>query len=153
MKLVKVSKKFYQMCNTAGVGKQLLMNEKGRPCVLIARLKYKKQLRDFVIPLRSNIPGTADTSEFKSLPPNKSTRQGNRHGIHYIKMFPITKEYIEKFVYQNDPFLCNVKAIIDNDEKQIISAAQDYLLNYEKGHKHRFSVDIDELISLLDSSN
>lgn len=58
MKLVKVNNEFYKKCMENGITEELMFNEKGRPCVLIVRLKYKNKKREFIVPLRSNIPAT-----------------------------------------------------------------------------------------------
>lgn len=74
IKLVKVKQSFYDLCNENNVADELLFNECGRPCVLIVKLKYKGQLRDFVVPLRSNISKSTPRSQYFSLPPNPSLK-------------------------------------------------------------------------------
>lgn len=150
MRLVKVNQAFYELCKENGVDGELLQDKDGRPCVLLVTMKYKEKDRDFVIPLRSNISGKTNTREFKSLPPNKNTRKGNRHGIHYTKMFPVSKDYIETYLIDQNDYLSKVKAIIDRSEKEIIKSAKDYLYRYENGRKHPFAPDIDGIIKMLD---
>lgn len=94
MQLVKVGTQFYQECKIRGTDKELLFNKNGRPCVLIIKLKYKGQNRKFVVPLRSNITSDTPKDQYFPLPPNSSTKAGNRHGVHYIKLFPIDSKYI-----------------------------------------------------------
>lgn len=72
---------------------ELEKNEK-RPCLIIVKLKYKGVKCDFAIPFRSNIYGNASREEYYPLPPRKTTKKGKKHGLHYAKIFPITKEYI-----------------------------------------------------------
>ncbi|MGN1157481.1 MAG: hypothetical protein ACI4TK_14995 [Agathobacter sp.] len=151
MKLVKVTYDFFKMCKDAGAdpNNQLLHNEAGRPCVLLLKLKYKGQNIDFVVPMKSNItPGTDKTTYFP-LPPNKRTQPGNFHGIFYIKLFPINKKYIRSYLYKDDPYLCLVKTKIDENEKIIINACQEYLDAYANGDVNAYTPDIDAIINLL----
>lgn len=91
-----------------------------RPCVLIVRLKYKGHNHKFAIPLRSNIPAASPKDEYFALPPRTTTRPKNRHGIHYIKMFPVKNEYLQIYRMDGDMFSLMTKAIIDKNEKRII---------------------------------
>lgn len=150
MKLVKVKKTFFDLCEEKGVKEQLLETKEGRPGVLIVRLKYKNQMRDFVVPLRSNIPGRAEEWELKKLPPNKDTKPGFHHGAHYIKLFPIVKKYMDKYNIDNSKYLLTISSILDKSEKEIVMACQNYLIEYEKGNKHRFSPNIDGILKVLD---
>lgn len=68
-----------------------ILTKSGRPYVLVIRLKYKGAKHDFAVPIRSNIPAAAPKNQYFALPPKPTTRPKNRHGIHYIKMFPVTK--------------------------------------------------------------
>ena len=122
----------------------------GRPGVLILNLKYKNQKRDFVVPLRSNISGKVDEWEFKKLPPNRDTKPGFHHGVHYIKLFPITRKYIDKYNIDKSSYLMTVNTILDKNTKEIVDACQTYLEQCEKGNRHRFSPDIDGIIRVLD---
>ncbi len=65
-----------------------------RPYVLVIRLKYIEKSYDFAVPIRSNIPAAAPKDQYFALPPRPTTRPKNRHGLHYIKMFPVTKQYL-----------------------------------------------------------
>ena len=150
MKLVKVKQSFFDLCEKHGVERQLLKTKDGRPSVLLVMLHYRGKDRDFIVPLRSNIPNKAEEWEFKKLPPNKDTKPGNHHGIHYIKIFPIKKQYIDKYHIDKSGYLQMIKSIIDKSTKEIVEACQKYLEQYEKGDKHCFSPDIDAIISLLE---
>ncbi len=150
MQLVKVKQEFFEICDKHNVGGQLMQTKGGRPSVLIVQLKYKGKRRNFVVPLRSNIPPVAEEWEFKKLPPNKNTRSGNHHGIHYIKIFPIHKKYIDKYYIDGNKFLETVNRIINKNEKEIVVSCQEYLKRYEKGDRHKFSVDIDAIIKVLE---
>lgn len=151
MKLVKVKQDFFDLCEKNNVDDQLMKTKDGRPGVLIVKLKYKGKDRDFIVPLRSNIPPKAAQWEYKKLPPNKDTKPGYHHGIHYIKIFPIKKAYIDKYNIDKSPYLLTVKSIIDKSTKEIVDACQNYLLDYEQGNKHKFSVNIDGIIKVLES--
>ena len=150
MKLVKVNKSFFELCEKERVHEQLLHTKAGRPGVLILKLKYREKLRSFVVPLRSNIPGKAEDWEFKKLPPNKDTKPGFHHGVHYIKMFPVSMQYIEKYNIDNNDYLKMISTILDKSTKEIVDACQDYLTKYEKGDKHKFSPNIDGILQILD---
>lgn len=151
MNLVKVEHDFFEMCKINGADpyNQLLHNEAGRPCVLIVKLKYKGEKRDFVVPMKSNITPSTDKNIYFPLPPNKGTKTGNFHGIYYVKLFPIQKKYIKPYLYDKDKYLKGIKAIIDANEKTIINACQNYLDEYEKGNKNAYTPDIDAIIALF----
>lgn len=152
MKLVKVKEAFYSLCAANGVSEELLHNEKGRPCVLIIQLKYKEKLRDFVIPMRSNISPNTPKWQFISLPPNNNTKPYHFHGIHYIKLFPINKSlFIDKYNVDKDEYYTKILKIIENKEKQIIEACQNYLTQCESGNKHAMTPNIDGILAVLDS--
>lgn len=129
-----------------------MYNEAGRPCVLILQLHYKGNKHKFVVPLRSNISGRTPKEQFFSLPPNKDTKPGNSHGIHYIKLFPVSDKYIESYLIDEDSFKMMIKGIIDNkdNEKEIVIACQNYLKQCEAGNKHFMTPDIDGILSWLE---
>ena len=72
-------------------GDQEVLTKSGRPYVLVIRLKYKGQKYDFAVPIRSNIPAASPKDQYFALPPRSTTKPRNRHGTHYIKMFPVKK--------------------------------------------------------------
>lgn len=80
MQLVKVGDQFYQECKKQGTDQEMLFNKSGRPCVLIMKLKYKGKNRQFVVPLRSNIPSNVPKEQYFSLPlilpPKQETGMG-----------------------------------------------------------------------------
>ena len=154
MKLVKVKPSFFALCKANGIDeKQLLQTKAGRPCVLIAKLRYKGDIRQFIIPLRSNIPGDTDKKEFFELPPNDKTAEGKYHGVHYNKLFPVSKKYIDQYRYDKSNYLNSIKELIDNNVKIIVNACQEYLTEYESGNRHRFTPDIDGIIEVLDTND
>ena len=99
--------------------------------------------------MKSNITPLTDRTTYFALPPNNRTKSGNFHGISYIKLFPINKKYVKPYFYNNNKYLCGVKAIIDSHEKEIINACQRYLNEYENGNKNAFTTDIDAIIEQL----
>lgn len=149
MQLVKVSPSFYADCKSNGTEEELLFNEQGRPCVLLLRLKYKGNYRMFVVPLRSNISKTAPKNQYFALPPNKDTKPGNHHGVHYIKLFPVSKEYVQRYEIDGNKFLLQVSSILNSNEKTIVDACQRYLEECEKGNKHPMTPDIDGILKWL----
>lgn len=149
MDIVKVKKSFMEEYQKHTDNDQMLESEVGRPCVLIMKLKYKGKYHKFIVPLRSNITGSTPKNQFFSLPPTSRTRQGNRHGISYVKIFPIKDEYVEKFLINPRTHIDMVKKIIDKNENTIIYACQNYLNEYEKGNRSPFTPDIDSILTWL----
>ena len=145
MKLVTIDKKLYKKFPD---DKELL-HKAERPCVLVIRLKYKGHNYDFAVPIRSNIPAASPKNEYFALPPRSTTRPKNRHGLHYIKMFPVQKPYLNKYHTSGNMQATLMKSIIDKNSKQIISECQDYLNRYEAGYKPKYSTDIDYLLNQL----
>lgn len=126
------------------------LKKTGRPCVLVIRLKYKGSNRDFAVPIRSNIPSSAPKREYFSLPPRPSTRPKNRHGLHYIKMFPVSKKYLERYRTEGNEAATRIQNILDKNTKIIISSCQEYLNDYENGIISDFATDLDLLIEILE---
>ena len=147
MRIITVKNDFYKICKRHGCDDEMLYNKQGRPCVLLIQLKYKKKYHNFAVPLRSNISVNTPSNQYFSLPPAKNTRPRNRHGVHYIKLVPITNEYILPY---HD---CNkiVMKILKENEKHIVMAIQQYLCEYEKGKGHSMTPRIDDIITLLTS--
>lgn len=89
MKIVSISQDFFDLVE----GDRELMLKHNRSCIVVVRLRFRGKRRDFAVPLRSNIAPNVPKDQYFALPPRPTTRPGCRHGIHYIKMFPITKAY------------------------------------------------------------
>lgn len=145
MKFITVSQRYFDMC---GDDPELLFRENRRPHLLVLSLTYKGRVSRFAIPLRSNISATTSKEQYFALPP----RPGNHHGLHYIKMFPIKKEYQEKFWIGKDSSYILYQDIINRKEKEIVEACQKYLDDYANGVRPKFSVDIDKAFERLDAS-
>lgn len=126
-----------------------VLRKQTRPCVLIVRLKYKGEYHTFAVPLRSNIPPFVPRSQFFTLPPRKTTKPGHRHGIHYVKMFPIDEKYAYRFNMGSSKQQRAVMNLIDNNERRIVSECQSYLTAYENGLRPNYCTDIDLLLERL----
>ena len=146
MRFISVSADYFALC---GSDPEILHKGSNRPHVLLLSLLYKGQRLRFAVPLRSNIPPAAPKSQYFPLPARSTTKTKHRHGLHYIKMFPITKQYQEKFWVGENPDYLLYQRIIEQNEKTIVSKCQEYLKNYENGIRPRFSVDIDAALQKL----
>lgn len=149
LQIVKVKKSFIIEYKKHTTNDQLLESEVGRPCVLKLKLKYKGKKHLFVVPLRSNISKGTPSNQYFALPPTSKTKPGNHHGISYVKIFPIKKEYIDNFLITTGSHMEIVKKRINDNEKTIVDACQDYLYNYEKGIRSPYSPDIDSILQWL----
>lgn len=149
MQLVTVGNDFFLNCQKHGTDRELLYDKQGRPCVLIVDLVYKRQKCTFVVPLRSNISKNVPRSQYFPLPPNASTQQGKRHGVHYIKLFPMDRKYVHPYKISKSAYLVTVKNILDKNESKIVNACQNYLSEYEKGRGSTMTPDIDGILSWL----
>ena len=87
MKVVSISQGFFDLVE----GDRELMLKHNLPCIVVVRLRFRGKRRDFAVPLRSNIAPNVPKDQYFALPPRPTTRPNCRHGIHYIKMFPITR--------------------------------------------------------------
>lgn len=76
-------------------------------------------------------------------------RPKNRHGLHYIKMFPVTKQYLVRYRTEGNNFAMLIQTIIDKNSKQIVDECQHYLDLYSQGITPAYSTDIDYLIEQL----
>lgn len=151
MNLIKVKQSFYDLCKQYHVHDELLFNEDGRPCVLIVKLKYKDAYRDFIVPLRSNISPKTPREQYFNLPPTPNTKPKHHHGIHYIKIFPIHKKYIDKYVIDGDKYYSNILNILNKKEAVIVEHCQTYLDECSIGNKHSMTPNIDGIIDVLES--
>ena len=145
MKLVTINSKLFNLYKK---DPEFLSKAK-RPCVLAVRLKYKNQNYNFAVPFRSNIPAASQKSEYFPLPPRSTTRSGNRHGLHYIKMFPVEKNQLQIYRTTGNKAATMYKKIINKNEKRIVRECQEYLNAFEKNHKSPYATDIDLLLSIM----
>lgn len=147
MKIVSVSDEYLRKF---AAGDREFMQKHGWPCLLVIRLKFRGVRRDFAVPFRSNIAPNTPKSQYFPLPPRPTTRPCHRHGIHYIKMFPIEKQYLKRFRIEGNSYYETLQRIIDENTGAIVKNCQAYLDNCERNGRPRFVVDIDRLISLMD---
>ena len=78
---------------------------KDRPFLIILSLKYKGKKRSFALPFRSNIQVNNNTKgKYFPLPRRHSTKDKHAHGLHYIKILPISKQYYNKFVIADNEY-------------------------------------------------
>lgn len=149
MKLVSISNELLHLYSS---DKEILQKS-GRPYVAVLHLHYRDRIRDFAIPIRSNISAAAPKNEYFALPPRPSTRPYNRHGLHYAKMFPVSKQYLIKYRTEGNEFATLLENIINKNERQIVMESQQYLNHYISGDHPRFSTDLDLLLKLLENYN
>lgn len=127
MKIVSISQDFFDLVE----GDRELMLKHNRPYIVVVRLRFRGKRRDFAVPLRSNIAPNVPKDQYFALPPRPTTRPGCRHGIHYIKMFPITKAYQRRFRTEGSAYYETLQRIIDGNTKCIVSECQAYLDRYD----------------------
>lgn len=149
MKFASIKNSFFELCKKYNADNELLFNTNRRPYLLIIRMHYKDQLRDFALPFRSDISSKTPRNQYFSLPPRPTTKPGRKHGLHYIKLFPISREYLEKFKIKDDAYYENLVKIINKNQKEIVDQCQNYLKEYEIKGKQEFSPDIDKIIQVL----
>ena len=149
MKIVKLKKSFIVEYKKHTSNDQLLESDAGRPCVLLVSLKYKGLKHNFLVPLRSNITSSAPKSHYFALPNTSKTKPGNHAGIHYIKIFPVSKVYIDRFRIDAGSEYELVQKIIDKNEQVIIKACQNYLNEYESEKRSPLTPDIDSILIWL----
>ena len=142
MKFSSIKNIFFKICD---FDNELLKNTNRRPYLLILKLIYNGKRQDFAIPFRSNISNRTPKELYYPLPPRPSTKSGNVHGLHYIKMFPIKKVFLEKFNIDNDEYYQKILSIINKNKNIIIEQAQSYIKNYENGERVDFCTNIDEI--------
>ena len=150
MKIISVSDEYLEKCANEDCE---FMHKRGRPCLLVLKLLFRGKRRDFAVPFRSNIAPNVPKDQYFALPPRPTTRPKHRHGIHYIKMFPIKKRYQQKFRTEGNVYYEKVQAIIDRNTKSIVGACQAYLERYEREGRPRYAVDIDRLIETMEKDN
>ena len=150
MKFVTISKTFFDLC---GEDAELLQKGDSRPHLLVLSLRYKGEKRRFAVPLRSNIPPSAPKSQYFALPPRPTTKPKHRHGLHYVKMFPILPQYQERFHVTEGSTYALYQSIIDKNSAKIVSECQAYLDAYTENGKPSYAVDIDAVLRRLESVN
>lgn len=147
MRIVSISDDFVE---TYGAGDREYMFKRGRPCIVVVRLVFRGKRRDFAVPFRSNISPNVPKDQYFALPPRAQTKARHRHGIHYIKMFPIEKRFQRKFRTEGNSYYEMIQRIVDENSNDIVQSCQRYLERYEQEGRPRYAVDIDRIINLLE---
>lgn len=145
MKIHSISEDFFKLCS---FDDELVFNTNRRPHLVVKNLIYKNKRHSFAIPLRSNIK--APSWQYFSLPPTSNTENKRVHGIHYIKMFPIKKIYLDPYFNSNRQHLL-IKNIIIKNTKTIVKETQRYIKRYEQGNIHKYATDIEQIHDKLNS--
>lgn len=145
MRLVTIDASLFELYK----GDSEVLDKVKRPYVLVLRLKYKGILCHFAVPLRSNISASTPKNQYFPLPTRATTRPQRRHGLHYIKMFPVTKEYFQRYRTEGNAYAILIQRIINDNVKRIVSECQVYLDAYAQGNRPKYSTDIDYLLAQL----
>ncbi len=152
MRFVSISNRFFEICSK---DHELLDNKNRRPYVFILKLRYKGKKYDFAVLFRSNIAENTPKEQYFPLPPRSTTRPGRHHGLHYLKMFPITKRYQEAFRVDKDSHYSKVQQFIEKHKKDVIEQCQQYqqyLDAYSAGEMPMYATNIDYISSVLFNS-
>lgn len=147
MKIISISEEYFQKFAS---GDREFMQKHGRPCLLVLRLSFRGRRHDFAVPFRSNIAPNAPKDQYFALPPRPTTKPRHHHGIHYIKMFPISKQYQRRFRTDGNPYYETIQSILSRHEKEIVTQCQAYLDEYAEKGRPRYAVDLDRIISLME---
>lgn len=151
MKLVTIKQEFLDIFDFPTEIMHKDNNGKDRPFLIILALKYKGKKRTFALPFRSNIQVNKNTKgTYFPLPRRSTTKNKRAHGLHYIKMFPINKQYYNKFVVADNKYNKILMEHIDKNLFKIVQGAQQYLTDYENGIRYNFCTDIDRMIHTLE---
>lgn len=148
MRLVKIDATLFEIYRED----QEVLTKTKRPYVLVLRLAYKDDTYDFAVPLRSNISASAPKDQYFPLPTRSTTRSQRRHGLHYIKMFPVTKQFFRRYRTEGNPYATLIQRVINENVHQIVKECQAYLDAYAKGVHPQYSTDIDYLLMQLKTS-
>jgi hypothetical protein len=146
LKFASISNSFFELCV---FDQELMNNTNRRPYLIILKLRFRGQKQDFAIPFRSNISSNTPGDQYHALPPRPSTNDFRKHGLHFAKMFPIKKQYLERFRTDGDTYYEMLHAIIERDLSTIIQEAQEYLRRYEEGIVVNYSTNIQGIFSAI----
>ena len=116
MRIVSIADEYFEHF---GKGDREFMSKRGRPCIVVVRLRFRGKRRDFAVPFRSNIAPNVPKDQYFPLPPRSTTKPRHRHGIHYIKMFPIEKRFQRRFRTEGNPYYETIQRILDANSRRI----------------------------------
>jgi hypothetical protein len=145
MRIVSISKAYFDLCSQDSE----LLQKAARPCVLVLRLKFRGANVDFAVPLRSNISPNVPKEQYFALPPRPATKPRHRHGIHFIKMFPIRREFQVRFRTEGSEYYEKIQRIANEHTTEIVNSCQKYLDDYVAKGRPRLATDIDLLVEIL----
>lgn len=151
-KLVGISEDYFKYFDDSELLSSTDTNGNRRPFVIIMRLKYRGEKRNFAIPLRSNIPSYYNSKEYVSLPPRDKTKSNYVHGLHIIKMFPVTKKFFLKYHVSSIQDKL-IQAVIDKNFDEVFEKAKSYLNDLENDKPHKYGVDIDNMIRIIEQKD
>ena len=117
--------------------------------MLLLRMRYRGKGLTFAVPLRSNVSPMTPTELFYPLPPGPRTRPTMRHGLHFVKMFPVSKECYQAFRLKPNEYYAGLVRYLDKHYKDIVGRSQEYLDAYARGERPRYAVDIDRMLERL----
>ncbi len=117
-----------------------------RPCLILIKIRYKSKKYTFALPLRSNISSRTPKNTYFALPNRPITRDGNHHGIHYSKAFPVDPKYFLPYKMDGDILGELILATIEKNINKVIQDFKKYIDEYENGIKPKYCVDIDNAI-------
>lgn len=148
IKVVTIHDNFFKLFDDNSDPELLTIKEEmhRRPCLVLIKIKYKNKKYTFALPLRSNISYNAPKNTYFALPTRSTTRDGNHHGIHYSKAFPVDSKYFLPYQMDGDFFGELVLATIEKNIKIIVQDFQKYIERYENGDRPKFCTDIDNAI-------
>lgn len=147
IKIVTIHDKFFKLLSNSDPELLTVKEEMHRrPCLILIKMKYKNKTYHFALPLRSNISKRTPKNTYFPLPPRFTTKDGNHHGIHYSKAFPIDPKFFLPYSMNSDIYSELLLAIIEKNLKKIIDEFQNYLADYEQGIRPKFSINIDNAI-------
>lgn len=112
-------------------------------------LKYRSMKHSFAIPFRSNIPSYTPKENYFGMPKTSKTRDRHVSALHFIKMFPVKKEYLLPFRVTGNAYYEMVESYVRTHLPQIVKEAQRYLGLYESGNRPAYCTDIDGLFMKL----
>lgn len=147
MRCRKLKESYYNALKA--VDSEVLDNDNGkRPYVVLLELRYKGKKQSFAIPFRSNIAGNLPKHTYFTLPRRHTTRECNKHGLHYIKLVPANNKLLENVqLYDNSKLYLE---IIEKNIDKIKSSVQEIIDNYENGQIELFSTNINLLLDVYE---
>lgn len=147
MKFKKLKNSYYEAIKL--VDDEVLHNNNGRrPYIILVDLMYHDEKQTFAVPCRSNIKDDAPAHTYFPLPRRYKTRDGNRHGLHYIKIIPVHRKLTEN-VQMHDNSEMYLR-IIEKNKDIIKEELQRILDNYCAGIKEKYCTNLEVLFPVYE---